>query len=132
MLDEPTSGLDPLSRDKLADIVSDFMTGEARTVLFSSHITSDIERIADYVCVVNQGRVVEFAERSALIDAYRIVHGGATPPNSQLAKSAYGLGTHAVGWDALIPSTLAGELPTDALAETPTVDDLVVRIAKGH
>ena len=132
VLDEPTSGLDPLSRDELAEIVSDFMMDERRTVLFSSHITSDIERIADYVSVIDQGCIVEYAERSELIDSYRIVHGGSTPPNSQIAKSAYGLRTHAVGWDALIPSTLLGELPDDALAETPTLDDLVVRIAKGH
>lgn len=42
---------------------------------------------------------MEYAERSELIDSYRIVHGGSTPPNSQIAKSAYGL-IHAVGWDA--------------------------------
>lgn len=132
VLDEPTSGLDPLSRDELAEIVSDFMMDEQRTVLFSSHITSDIERIADYVSVIDQGHIVEYAERSELIDSYRIVRGGSTPPNHEVMGSAYGLRIHPAGWDALVPSGLLGELPDDALAEAPTLDDLVVRIAKGR
>lgn len=132
VLDEPTSGLDPLSRDELAEIVGDFMTDERRTVLFSSHITSDIERIADYVAVIDKGQLVEYAERSALIDAYYLVHGGGTPPSEELSAAAYGLRTHSVGWDALVPAGLIGEVPGDAVAEAPSLDDIVVRIAKGR
>lgn len=132
ILDEPTSGLDPLSRDELAEIISDFMIDDQRTVLFSSHITSDIDRVADYVAVIDKGNIVAYAERSELIDSYRLVHGGSTPPSSGITASAYGLRTHAAGWDALIPFGLLGEVPGDALSEPPTLNDLVVRIARGR
>ena len=132
VLDEPTSGLDPLSRDELTEIIGDFMMDEHRTVLFSSHITSDIERIADYVAVIDKGQLVEYAELSALIDSYRMVHGGRLPPNDRLAAAAYGLRTHAAGWDGLVPAGLIAEVPGDAVTEIPSLDDIVVRIAKGR
>lgn len=132
VLDEPTSGLDPLSRDELAEIIGDFMLDEHRTVLFSSHITSDIERIADYVAVIDKGQIVTCAEGSELLGSYRILHGGRTPLDPDVAAEAYGLRSHAAGWDALIATRLIGEIPDDAVAEEPTLDDIVVRIAKGH
>lgn len=132
VLDEPTSGLDPLSRDELAEIIGDFMTDERHSVLFSSHITSDIERIADYVAVLDHGALVSYDEKEELISAYRMVRGGATLPGEGLERAAYGMRSHQAGWDALVPAGLLGEVPLDAVAETPTLDDIVVRVAKGR
>lgn len=61
VLDEPTSGLDPLARDEFIDLVAEFMQEESRAVLFSTHITSDLERIADYVAVLDRGRLLTSA-----------------------------------------------------------------------
>ena len=58
ILDEPTSGLDPVARLEVLDILSDFLIAEGRTVLFSTHITSDLERIADRIAFIRQGRIV--------------------------------------------------------------------------
>lgn len=132
ILDEPTSGLDPLSRDELAESIGDFMLDASRSVLFSSHITSDIERIADYVAVIDKGRIVTRQERCDLLDSYRMVHGGGTPPSPALAAQAYGLRTHSAGWDALVPVGAMGDVPGDASADQPNLDDVIVRIAKGH
>nr|WP_242836684.1 AAA family ATPase [Ruminococcus flavefaciens] len=57
ILDEPTSGLDPVARDELLDILAEYIENENRSVLFSTHITSDVERIADYVTILHNGRV---------------------------------------------------------------------------
>ena len=57
ILDEPTSGLDPVARDELLDILSDYILDENRGILFSTHITADVERIADYVTILNNGSV---------------------------------------------------------------------------
>lgn len=132
VLDEPTSGLDPLSRDELAEIIGDFMLDDTRSVLFSSHITTDIERIADYVAVIDKGQIVARAERSELLDSFRMVRGGATPPSDGIKADSYGLRTHPAGWDALVPAGLIGEVSGDAVTESPSLDDIVVRIAKGH
>lgn len=132
VLDEPTSGLDPLSRDELAEVIADFMLDASRTVLFSSHITQDIERIADYVAVIDGGSIVAYEERYELIDSYRMIRGGATPPSDDLSSVAYGLRTHSAGWDALVPVRTAAGIPGDAVAEAPSLDDIVVRFAKGR
>ena len=57
ILDEPTSGLDPVARDELLDILAEYIEDEKRSVLFSTHITSDVERIADYVTILHNGKV---------------------------------------------------------------------------
>ena len=88
VLDEPTSGLDPLSRDELTEIIGDFMMDEHRTVLFSSHITSDIERIADYVAVIDKGQLVEYA---AIGPDRLIPHGAWRPLATQRSAGRCGI-----------------------------------------
>lgn len=57
LLDEPTSGLDPVMRDEMLDILRDYMVEENRTVFFSTHITSDLDKIADYIVYIQNGRI---------------------------------------------------------------------------
>ena len=56
ILDEPTSGLDPMVREEILDIFNDFTRDEANSILFSSHIVSDLEKICDYVAFLHQGK----------------------------------------------------------------------------
>ena len=56
ILDEPTSGLDPIVRDEMLDLFYDFIQDETHSILFSSHITTDIEKIADVVTFIHRGR----------------------------------------------------------------------------
>ena len=73
ILDEPTSGLDPIVRSEILDILRDFIQDENKGVLLSSHITSDLEHVADYVAFINQGTLI-FAESSEdLLDKYGII-----------------------------------------------------------
>lgn len=73
ILDEPTSGLDPIVRSEILDILRDFIQDENKGVLLSSHITSDLEHVADYVSFISQGKLV-FAESSEdLLDKYGII-----------------------------------------------------------
>ncbi len=65
ILDEPTSGLDPVARDELADILREFMLDETKGVLFSTHITSDLDKLADYITFIRDG------EPAPLQDALR-------------------------------------------------------------
>lgn len=78
ILDEATSGLDPVMRSDILDVLLDFIQDESRGVLFSSHITSDLERIADYVTFLHKGRVVFSRSKDDLTEQYGIVKCGAS------------------------------------------------------
>ncbi len=78
ILDEATSGLDPIIRDDILDILLDFVQDEAHAVLVSSHITSDLEKIADYITFIHKGALIFSHRKDDLIDNYGIVSCGAS------------------------------------------------------
>jgi len=71
ILDEPTSGLDPIARSEILDIFQDFIQNEEHSVFVSSHITSDLENIADYITFINNGEIVLSKTRDELFDKMR-------------------------------------------------------------
>ena len=73
ILDEPTSGLDPVARNEILDIFQDFIQDEEHAILVSSHITSDLEHIADYITFKNNGEIVLTKTKDELLDRYGIV-----------------------------------------------------------
>ena len=73
ILDEPTSGLDPIVRNDVLDIFLDFIKDEEHTILLSTHITSDLEHIADKIVFINEGKVVLNENRDELIDSYGVL-----------------------------------------------------------
>ncbi|HHW18576.1 MAG TPA: ABC transporter ATP-binding protein [Firmicutes bacterium] len=82
ILDEPTSGIDPVIRRELLEEIAGIIKDEDRTVIFSSHITQDVEQVADYVAILDQGTVVEYSDREDLFDRWKKVTGTATSPHS--------------------------------------------------
>ena len=73
ILDEPTSGLDPVARNEILDIFQDFIQDEEKSILVSSHITSDLEHIADYITFINNGEIVLTKTRDEVLENYGIV-----------------------------------------------------------
>lgn len=73
ILDEPTSGLDPVARAEILDIFQDFIQDEEKGIFISSHITSDLEHIADYITFINNGEIVLTKTRDELLENYGIV-----------------------------------------------------------
>ena len=73
ILDEPTSGLDPLVRDEVLDILRDFMQDDQHSILLSSHITSDLEKIADYITFLHKGRVLFSKSLLDLQESYGVL-----------------------------------------------------------
>ncbi len=76
ILDEATSGLDPVIRDDVLDLLIDFVQDENHSVLVSSHITSDLEKAADYITFLHKGKVVFSYEKDDLVDHYGVVSCG--------------------------------------------------------
>jgi ABC-2 type transport system ATP-binding protein len=75
ILDEPTSGLDPAARDGLMEIFQEIIEAGERSILFSTHIVSDLEKCADYITYINNGRIIDSSSREEFTDAYRLVRG---------------------------------------------------------
>lgn len=76
IMDEPTSGLDPVVRDDILDILLNFVQDEEHSVLISSHITSDLEKVADYIVMIKNGKIVLKEEKDSLIYQYGIIRCG--------------------------------------------------------
>lgn len=72
ILDEPTSGLDPVVRDEILEIFMDFIQDEEHAILVSSHITSDLEKVADYITFIHKGGVLMSEEKDTLLYEYGI------------------------------------------------------------
>ena len=73
LLDEPTSGLDPIVRSEILDIFMNFIQDEENSILLSTHITSDLEHIADYITFINQGQIIFSKSRDELLENYAII-----------------------------------------------------------
>lgn len=77
ILDEATSGLDPVVRDELLDVFNDFTRDEGNSVLISSHIVSDLEKICDYIAFLHRGKLMLCREKDELLNEYAFVQGSA-------------------------------------------------------
>lgn len=102
ILDEPTSGLDVLSRDELMDILSDYVADGGHSVIFSTHITADLERCADFLAYITNGMLYYSGPKDEFEDAFRLVKGGPDELTDGLRQAMVGIRTYATGFDALV------------------------------
>ena len=130
VLDEPTSGLDPLARGELLDMLSGFMSSERHSVLFSTHITSDLDRIADMVTILDAGKVIASGSREDLLEAWVMVRGGVADLTDGLSSRVRGLRRHSVGWEGMLAASDLGLCGPGVVAETPSIEELLVHFAK--
>ncbi len=130
ILDEPTSGLDPAIRDEFLEILQEYIKDGERSVLFSTHITTDLERVADYITLVNRGEVVYTGSMEGLIDGYRLIKGRARDLTTELEKSIVGLRKTDMGFEGLI-ATMEAARYQNCVLDSATIDDIVICISKG-
>ncbi|NLM06625.1 MAG: ABC transporter ATP-binding protein [Tissierellia bacterium] len=125
VLDEPTSGLDPSMRDEFADIIQDFVGEEDNTVLFSTHITQDLEAIADYIVFIDDGKLVDFDTKEDFIEKYRIVKAGLEELKG-VEDFLLGKKVTRVGFEGLVKEKFVEKISSDILVERATIDDIMV------
>ncbi|MDA3838986.1 MAG: ABC transporter ATP-binding protein [Candidatus Delongbacteria bacterium] len=101
ILDEPTSGLDPVFRDKLMDILREEIQDENKSILFSTHITSDLEKIADYITFINNGKIVFTDQKDKLLENYKIIKGDANILSTEIKNELLGVKENKFGFEAL-------------------------------
>lgn len=111
ILDEPTSGLDPLVRDEILDIFLDFLQDETRAVILSSHITSDLDKVADTIALLHEGKLLFHEEKDALREDYVVVKGGADQRHALDAADFIGVRENAFGFEALCRRDAARRYP---------------------
>lgn len=129
LLDEPTSGLDPLARRELLDLLLEVIQDEGKAVLFSTHITSDLERVADHVALLKEGRLMLSGAKDELLEGWSLVKGGESLLEGPLAPRCAGGQRTEVGLTLLCEGgheTLSPLLPPEALLERPRLEDLMV------
>ena len=130
ILDEPTSGLDPVARDELLDILTEYIEDENRGVLFSTHITADVERIADYVTIHHNGRVWFTGLKDDLTEEYAVIKGDESDIPSGLREKLIGFHSYRNGFDALIKTDDLAGVPDSLEYEKASIDEILVYIAK--
>ncbi|NAS32375.1 ATP-binding cassette domain-containing protein [Flavobacteriaceae bacterium R38] len=101
IMDEPTASLDPSSRRELLDLLRELMQHEKRSILFSSHITTDIEQIADYVTFLKEGKLVFTKTKDELSESYALIKGGNDLLNTGIENHFIGIRKNEFGFEAL-------------------------------
>lgn len=137
ILDEPTSGLDPVIRNELLELLLEVVQDENCSIFFSSHITSDIEKIADFVTFIEDGRIVISDEKDAILDKWRLLKVENNCSFAGLSERLIGVKKGEFGFSGITDdaksfiSELNGKYPDVRYkVEKISLDDLLVRIAR--
>lgn len=128
LLDEATNGLDPVVRDEVTDLLLDFARDENHSILISSHIVSDLEKLCDTIAFLHKGRLLLCEEKDALREEYALWHGTA----AQLAAldvTVYGKRVTPYGVEALVRRDA---MPAGAELAPVSIEELFVLMVKGE
>lgn len=124
ILDEPTSGLDPVARDNLLELFQTIIENEETTIFFSTHITSDLEKCADYVTFIKDGRIIESCSKDDLIDKYRLVN-GTEKELIEVKERLIAFKTNSFGFNGLIKTIDLKESDSFKVGQ-PSLDDIMI------
>jgi ABC-2 type transport system ATP-binding protein len=130
ILDEPTSGLDPVARDEICDLLRDFISDENKSVLFSTHITTDLEKIADYISFIMNGAIVFTGTKDALLEKYARITGALTDISAEQKNTVIGYREHGTGFEGMIETANIKSLPPGILTEEINLEELIIFINK--
>jgi len=132
LLDEPTSGLDPVMRDEMLGILRDYMALEDRSIFFSTHITSDLEKIADFIVYIHRGQIIYNGLKDELIEKYCLIRGGKDDLPTGKRQKILGLREHTGGFEGMIDVSYVGGFPSTVITESATLEDIMVHINKAE
>lgn len=129
ILDEATSGLDPVVRDELLDLFFEFVQDERHTIFISSHITSDLEKICDYVTFLHRGHVLLSEEKDVLLERLGILKCTREQLRELDEAAVLGVRESSFGVEALVERE---NVPAGLLIERASLDDILVFLIKGE
>lgn len=133
ILDEATSGLDPVMRDDILDIFLDFVQDENHSILMSSHITTDLEKVADYITCIHQGKVLFSKSKDELRYQYGIIRCGAALYDQIDQEEILACRKDAYQWNILVgDKEKARKKYKTAVVDDATLDDILLLYVKGE
>ena len=133
ILDEPTSGLDPVARNEILDIFQEFIQDEDHGIFVSSHITSDLEHIADYITFINNGEIIFTKTRDELLENYGIVKCSEEQFKKIDKKDYIKYKKNRYEYDVLIEDKYEFKKKYDiSVIDKPTIEDIMLIYIKGE
>lgn len=130
VLDEATNGLDPVVRAEILKTLQEYIADGERSVIFSTHILSDLEQIADYIYFIHEGKTMLYDAKDDLMENFLLVRGERRAISPELQKGLIGIVDNAYGFEAILPSDKAGLLTKEFHFEKPTIDQIVIHYIK--
>ncbi|WP_342422446.1 ABC transporter ATP-binding protein [Paenibacillus sp. FSL E2-0178] len=133
IMDEPTSGLDPIFRREMLELLSEHIQDEKKSILFSTHNTMDLDRIADYIVFINEGRIVFNEMKESISERYLLIKGGKELLDRDVRRWFVGIRESGLGFEGLISNRAEGEqyFRDTAICETPTLEEIMYFTVKG-
>ncbi|MFP7483684.1 ABC transporter ATP-binding protein [Priestia filamentosa] len=133
IMDEPMSGLDPVVRREILDILYDLMQDEQKTIFFSSHITTDLDRIADYITFIHKGKLIFSEDVHSIAENYAIIKGETSLLDQDVEKELVGMRRTHTGFEGLTSNSQKARLlfGDSVLFERPSLDDIMYFTGKG-
>lgn len=128
IMDEPTSGLDPLSREEFCDIVLQLVREDGVSVLFSTHITSDLMRIADDIVYISQGKILAACPLKELLNKYKLARFFSL--SDATAAKAIGVKVVKEGYEGLLPRDM--QISTNVTVSDATIDNIIIHLEKAN
>lgn len=132
ILDEPTSGLDPIARSDILDILQEFVLDESHSIFISSHITTDLEQVADYIVFISDGMIIFDEEKDELINNYAIVKCGKEEFEKIKKEDVIRYKKNKYDYQILIKGKKKFKSKyTDKIIDKATLDDIMLLYIKG-
>lgn len=127
IMDEPTSGLDPVVRSEFLDILSDLIQKDEVAIFFSTHITSDLDKIADYIAFINNGELIMNTTKDDILDNYGLIRGPKELKANEI-PGLIGIRENSFGFEALVQDrNKARKMFGDKIAvDKPSLEDIMV------
>lgn len=128
IMDEPTSGLDPIIRSEFLEILQSFIQDENKSVFFSTHITSDLDKIADYITLIDDGEIILSKTKDELMEEYCLIKGTSDMVESLPMNSIIGIRKNAFGFEALSSNKklFTKTFGDSVIIEKPTLEDIMI------
>ncbi|WP_096438286.1 ABC transporter ATP-binding protein [Alteribacter populi] len=134
IMDEPTSGLDPIFRSEILNVFSEIMQDEEKTIFFSTHITSDLEQIADYITFIDEGNILFHETKDDILERFAIVKGDTQLLDADTRKHLIGIRETDFGFEALTANRaeIAKVFGQEVLVEPANLEQIMVFTVRGE
>lgn len=128
ILDEPTSGLDASSRNEFLEIMQDYIKDGEKSVLFSTHITTDLEQVADYITYIERGELIFTGDKDELLRKYVMIKGAPNEMTDELKKNILGIRQTNMGFEGLVDAEIGKKYKNKYILDNPTIDEIIIHI----